>query len=100
MRRRRGFVLTVAVMLIALAAVAIAVLTARVGTTARQVRQAREQAQVEQLLLAGMEVAKQGQREREIALPSALSENGAKLKLVVRGEQVAVEASMGSTTMR
>jgi hypothetical protein len=47
-----------------------------------------------------MEVAKQGQREREIALPSALSENGAKLKLVVRGEQVAVEASMGSTTMR
>ena len=99
--RQRAFVTTMAIMLIALVAVAVAALTARVGTVARQARQAREQAQVEQLILAGMDLARQGAAEdRAIALPAALTDEGAALRLVKNGKAVEVEASFGRTRMR
>ena len=100
--RRGAFVTTIAIMLIALVAVALAALTTRIGTTARQARQAREQAQVEQLMLAGMELSRQGGAEvdREIELPAALVEEGAKLRLLRTGKQLEIEAALGHTRMR
>jgi type II secretory pathway component PulK len=97
---RPGFVTTLAVMMIGLVAVALAALTTRVGTAARQAAAAREQAQVEQLLLAGIEIARQGAGERPITLPTALADEGAKLKLSVRGKRVEIEAQVGRSHAR
>jgi len=90
LRRRRAVVSVMAVMLIALVAVALAGLTALVGTAARQANAAREQAQAEQLLLAGIEVARAGGTGK-VALPRDVE--GA--SLVIEGKQV--EAVVGKT---
>jgi type II secretory pathway component PulK len=100
--RRCGFVTTLAVMMIALVAVALAALTTRVGTAARQATAAREQAQVELLIQAGDQIAARhgtGDFKQEVALPAELSEAGAKLTVSVRGKKVEVAAQYGRAKM-
>jgi type II secretory pathway component PulK len=99
--RRAAFVTTLAVMMIALVAVALAALTARVGTAARQATAAREQAQVEQLVTAGMQIAARqtGDFKQDIPLPEELKEAGAKLTVTVRGKRVEVVAEYGRARM-
>src|SRR4051812_25254741 len=74
--RRSGFVTTLAVMMIALVAVALAALTTLVGTAARQATAAREQAQVELLIQAGAQIAARqtGDFRQDVALPDELKE--------------------------
>ena len=100
--RRIGFVTTLAVMMIALVAVALAALTMRVGTSARQATAAREQAQVELLIQAGLQIAAQheaGDFKADVALPDELKEAGAKLTVSVRGKKVEVVAEYGRAKM-
>jgi type II secretory pathway component PulK len=94
---RPAFVTTLAVMMIALVAVALAGLTTRLGTAARQATAAREQAQVEQLVLVGLRIAAQqaGDVDQNIPLPEELVEAGAKLKVTIRAKHVAIEAQYG-----
>jgi type II secretory pathway component PulK len=89
MRRRRAMVSVMAIMLVGLVAVALAGLTALVGTAARQATQAREEAQAEQLLIAGAELARQGGAGGKVELPKALE--GA--TLTIQGKRV--EAAVG-----
>jgi len=96
---RRGFVIAIAVMLIALVAVALAAMSARISTVARQSMQAAQQAQSEQLILAGMDIAKESPAAREIRLPGALVEEGAKLRLLKTGNQLDLEVSLNRTRM-
>lgn len=99
--RRRGFVTTMAIMLMALVAVVVGTLMMRVSTSARQGRAEREQAQVEQLLLAGMDwVRGDSKAEGEMALPPELAAEGAKLKVIRTGQRVEVEATLGRIVMR
>jgi type II secretory pathway component PulK len=90
-----------AVTLIALVAVALAALTARVSTVAREAARDRERAQVEELIDAGVRMARQSARAeaRSIELPDVLKEQAASLKLTPRGDGVEVEAALGSTRM-
>ena len=102
--RRNGFVTTLAVMMIALVAVALAALTTRVATAARQATAAREQAQVELLVQAGMQIAAQhsgggGDFKQDVALPAELKEAGAKLTVSVREKRVEVIAQFGRARM-
>ena len=101
--RRTGFVTTLAVMMIALVAVALAALTTRVATAARQATAAREQAQVELLIQAGMQIAAQhsggGDFKQDVTLPDELKEAGASLTVTVRGKRVEVFAEYGRARM-
>src|SRR5258706_2497817 len=98
---RPAFVTTLAVMMIALVAVALAALTTRIGTAARQSTAAREQAQVEQLVLAGLQIAAQqtADVDKDIPLPKELAEAGAKLKITTRAKHIAIEAQYGRARM-
>jgi type II secretory pathway component PulK len=99
---RRAFVTTMAVFMIALVAVALAALTSEVGTAARQANAQRERAQAEQLLIAGIEIARQAQLtgDRTIKLPSSLVEEVAGLKINLQGKRLHVEATVGRTKLR
>lgn len=92
---RRGFVTALAVTMIALVAVALAGLTARLSTSARQAAQARERAQVEELVLAGIEAARADPAARAVELPAGLREAGASLKVTPQEGRVQVEAVVG-----
>jgi type II secretory pathway component PulK len=98
-RNRRGFVTALAITMIALVAVALAGLTARLSTTARQAAREREQAQVEELVLAGIEAARRepGGVARVIELPEALRASGGSLNVSKRGGRVEIEAVVGRT---
>ena len=96
-RPRRGFVTAMAVTLIALVAVALAGLTARVSTVARQAAQSRERAQVEELVLAAIAAAKQDPAPRTLELPATLRDVGASVKLTSRDAHVQIEAVVGRT---
>lgn len=99
--RRRGFVTTIAIMLMALVAVVVGTLMMRVSTSARQGRADREQAQVEQLLLAGRDWVRGDEKaEGEMVLPAELAVEGAKLKVLREGKRVEVEATLGRIVMR
>jgi type II secretory pathway component PulK len=107
MRRRgsghRGFVLTMAIMIMALVGVVLAALTTQAQTQARQVRQAREAAQVEALLLAGEKIVGQGglnAGEHAITLPVELADSGAQLKVSIKGEVRIIEAKAGTRISR
>jgi len=76
-------------------AVALAALTTRISTVARQSMQGAEQAQSEQLILAGMEIARESREAREIRLPGALVEEGAKLRFAKKENQLEIEADVG-----
>jgi hypothetical protein len=100
-RRQRGFVTTMAIMLMALVAVVVATLMMRISTSARQGRQEQDQAQVEQLLLAGMDRVRGGESQPgEIALPRSLVEEGAKLTIIRSEGQTELEASLGRIVLR
>jgi hypothetical protein len=101
-RPRRGFVTLIAIMLMALVGVAVAAVMMRVSTSARQGRAEREEAQVEELLLAGMNLARQGgvRAEGEIALPAELMMEGAKLRVVRAGKGLELEARIGRLVKR
>ena len=98
---RRACVTTMAIFMIALVAVALAALTSEVGTTARQANAQRERAQAEQLLIAGIEIARQTtpREDRTIKLPSSLVEEDAALK-ILRAKRIQIEATIGRTTLR
>ena len=98
-RSRQGFVTALAVTMIALVAVALAALTARLSTTARQAARERERAQVEELVLAGVEAARRepGGAARTIELPEGLRAAGAVLKVTPKGGRVEIEAVVGRT---
>jgi type II secretory pathway component PulK len=98
---RPAFVTTLAVMMIALVAVALAALTTRIGTAARQATAAREQAQVEQLVLAGLQIAAEqtADVDKDIPLPKELAEAGVKLRVTIRAKHVAIEAQYGRARM-
>jgi len=97
--KRPAFVTTLAIMLMALVAVALAAITARVATAARQSTTERERAQVEQLVVAGMDLsAGAPDGDRTIQLPPALE--GASLRISVHGKRVEVIAKVGATTLR
>jgi hypothetical protein len=86
-----------AVTLMALVAVALACLTARVSTVARQAAADRERAQVEELVLAGIEAARRDPAARGVELPAALREAGGSLKVTPREGRVEIEAVVGRT---
>jgi type II secretory pathway component PulK len=86
-----------AVTLIALVAVALAGLTARVSTTARQAAQSRDRAQAEELILAGLTAIKQNPAARAIELPPTLRDAGAMVKLTPHDGHLRIEATVGRT---
>ena len=96
--RRRAFATTMAIMFIALVGVALAAMSARLTTVARQGRQQREAAQLRQLLQAGTQLARSspGEGRRSIELPARLKDAGAKLDIETKGREVTVEASIGA----
>lgn len=94
---RRGMVTAMAVTLMVLVGVALAAMTARVSTVARQATAAREQAQVEELVLAGIEAARGNPAVSAVELPAALREAGASLKVTPREGRVEIEAVVGRT---
>jgi type II secretory pathway component PulK len=101
--RYSGFVLTMAIMIMALVGVTLAALMTQAQTQARQVRQARETAQVEALLLAGKKIAAQGglkEGEHTIALPAELADSGARLKLSIERNVRVIEAQVGTRVGR
>jgi type II secretory pathway component PulK len=100
--RRRAFVATFAILLIALVAVALLALANQFATAARQARTQREAAQAEQLLLAGMEIARQphAAEKQTIKLPAALADDSATLTITRQAGQTTVEARVGKTTFR
>jgi hypothetical protein len=95
---RRAFATTIALSLIALVAVALAAMTTRVATTARQNRLQARDAHIRQLLLAGTEIARAapGGGEHDIELPRQLTDDGAKLVVRMKANQAVVEASSGT----
>lgn len=100
--RRRAFISIMAIMMMALVAAAVAALATQLATSARQANTQREEAQAEQLLIAGMEIARQTKptAAQSIKLPAALSEESASLKLTPGKNQVAIEAQVGKTAFR
>lgn len=101
--RHRGFVLTLAIMIMALVGVALAALMTQAQTQARQVRQSREAAQVEALLLAGEKIAGQGglnEGEHAIALPAEFADWGAQLKVSIKGVVRIIEVKAGTRISR
>jgi len=96
--RRRGMVTAMAVTLMALVAIALAGLTARVSTVARQAVAERERAQVEELVLAGIEAARaKPAAGGAVELPASLREAGGSLKVTPAGGRVRIEAAVGRT---
>ena len=93
--RRSGFITALAITMIALIAVALAMLTARVNTVARQAMQERERAQAEELVLAGIEAAKADPGAKRVELPAGLREAGAWVTIARRGGRAEVEAVVG-----
>ena len=100
--RRRAFISIMAIMMMALVAAALVALATQLATSARQANTQREEAQAEQLLIAGMEIARQAKPNapQSITLPAALSEDSASLKLTPGKNQVAIEARGGKTVFR
>jgi hypothetical protein len=101
-RRRRAFVAAFAVLLIGLVSVALLALASQFATAARQARAAREEAQAEQLLLAGMEIARQSKTpgNQTVKLPSALPDESVSLTIRREGNEATVEARVGTTVLR
>ena len=101
-RRRHGFVMVLALTLITLVGVALTTITARLRTSVIQAEDARRRAQVEQLLLAGIEVAREGVAEgkHDVPLPAGLAEEGAKLTVTGAGKRAVIEAVLGTTRGR
>jgi type II secretory pathway component PulK len=91
-----------AIMMMGLVAAAVAALATQLATSARQANTQREEAQAEQLLIAGIEIARQAKPNaaQSIKLPAALSEESASLKLTPAKNQVAIEAQVGKTLFR
>ncbi len=99
--RPRGFVTTMAIMLMALVGVVVGTLMMRVSTSARQGRAEREQAQVEQMMLAGMDWVRGDEKaEGEMTLPPELAGEGAKLKVIRTGQRVEVETTLERIVIR
>jgi len=101
-RRRQAFVATFAILMIALVAACLLALANQVGTAVRQARGEREAAQAEQLLLAGMEIAREGKVEgnQTVKLPAAVADESVSLTLTRQGDQITVEARVGTTFLR
>jgi uncharacterized membrane protein len=91
--RRSGFITALAITMIALVAVALAGLTARVSTVARQSAQERERAQVEELVLAGIEAVRADPAPREMAVPGGAGS----LKISAHDGRTEIEAVVGRT---
>jgi type II secretory pathway component PulK len=96
-RPRRAFVTAMAVTLIALVAVALAALTTRVSTTARQAAQSHDRAQAEELILAAIAAVQKDPAVRTIELPSVLRDTGASVKLTGQNGRVRIEVTVGRT---
>ena len=96
--KRRAFATTMALMLIALVGVAVAAMSMRLSTEARQGRAMRVEAQLRELLLAGTRVARSspGEGERVVGLPAGLKDAGGKLVVRIKGREARVEASIGA----
>jgi uncharacterized membrane protein len=92
-RRRAGFITALAITMIALVAVALAGLTARVSTVARQAAQERERAQAEELVLAGIEAVRADPAVRALAVP----EGAGAVTIAARDGRLVVEAVVGRT---
>jgi hypothetical protein len=101
-RRRRAFVATFAILMIALVAACLLALANQVGTAVRQARDERETAQAEQLLLAGMEIAREGKvaGNQTVKLPAALGDESVSLTITRQGDQTHVHARVGTTVLR
>ena len=98
---RRGFVTIFALTLVALVGLALAAITVRLGATARAVADARRTAQVQQLILAGMEAARAGgDGAREVGLPGALAAEGAKVRVEQRGGRVVIDVEFAGARRR
>ena len=94
---RRAFATTMAIMFIALVGVALAAMSARLTTVARQGRQQREAAQLRQLLHAGTQLARSWSEGRHsVDLPARLKDAGANLNIEMKGREATVEASIGT----
>jgi uncharacterized membrane protein len=92
-RRRSGFITALAITMIALIAVALAGLTARVSTLARQSAAERERAQTEELVLAGIEAVRADPSPRVLQVPAGAGS----LKITAHDGRTAVEATAGRT---
>jgi hypothetical protein len=101
-RRRRAFVATMAILMIGLVATCLLALANQVGTAVRQARGEREAAQAEQLLLAGMEIARQTRvgDKQTVKLPAALGDESVSLTITRQGDQTTIEARVGKNTLR
>jgi type II secretory pathway component PulK len=90
-----------AIMLMAIVAVALAALTSRLGTAARIARAEREEAQVRQLLLAGVEYARAHphEGERAMPLPEAVMNQGASVKITTKDGRSRIEARVGKSAV-
>jgi type II secretory pathway component PulK len=82
-----------ALMLIALVAVALAAMTTGLATAARQSRDQQDQAQLRQLLHAGVQLARANQ-PGAAQLPESLKER-AQLTVETTGNQATVRAAVG-----
>ena len=91
--RRPGFITALAITMIALIAVALAMMTAQVSTTARQAAQERERAQAEELVLAGIDAVRADPSPRDLAVPGGAGS----LKITSHDGHPAVEATVGRT---
>ena len=92
-RRRSGFITALAITMIALIAVALAMLTARVNTVARQAMQERQRAQAEELVLAGIEAVRAEPAVRAMAVPEGVGS----VTITAREGRVVIEAVVGRT---
>ena len=93
-RRRPGSVTVFALTLVALVGMALAAITVRLSATAHQAAEARHSAQVQQLILAGIEVARRGIATGEVALPDVLAAGGGKLSVKRDGARVIIETEL------
>jgi hypothetical protein len=96
LRSRAGFITALAITMIALVGVALAGLTARVGTVARQAAAERERAQAEELVLAGIEAVRVDPAVRALAVP----EGAGSVTITPREGGVIIEAVVGRTVAR
>jgi hypothetical protein len=86
-----------ALMLVTLVAVALAAMTSRLATSARQARQQQDRAQLHELLHAGAHFARTSPAEGNHVpqLPAALKDQGAKLTIEIKGKEATVHATVG-----
>ena len=92
-RPRRALATTMALMLIALVSVALVTMTTRLATAARQSRDRQDQAQLRQLLHAGVELARANQTGGA-PLPEPLKDH-AQLTVETSGNQATIRAAVG-----